>query len=305
MRIVSLLPSGTEIVSALGLGDELVGRTAACDSPPETAGVPVLTRTTPSGPAPRPGADLRHELHGGAAAREVDRDALVAAGPDLVLVHDLCDTCGTSRTQAVRTLRAAGSDAEVLTLDPRSIEGILNTITTVGAMTSAEDEAIGLVEILRERLGAIEEQVQRRRAAGVQPRRVVALEWLDPPFASGDWVPEQVRRAGGWDLLGREGERACETAWSAILEVDPEQILLAPCGLDARATAEAWARVERPAGWDGLRAVRHGEVFALDGAYFTRPGPRVIDGIALLAELFDPQGFVDQAPGEAWIPLPA
>jgi iron complex transport system substrate-binding protein len=306
VRIVSLLPSATEIVFALGLGEELVGRTHGCDYPAEAQSVPVVTSTSlPSDlPSRRIDMHLRHALHAGAAPYELDVAALRAAEPDVVLTQDVCEACGLARRQVLEALRSAGSDAEVVSLEPTSIEGILHSITTVGAMTSAEDEAIGLVELLRERLGAIEAQVQRRRSSGVRPRRVVALEWLDPPFASGHWVPEQVRRAGGWDVLGREGQRALQTTWRAVMEVDPEQVLLMPCGFDAGRTADEWSRVERPAGWAELRAVRHGEVFALDaGAYFTRPGPRVIEGIAMLAELFDPQGFIDEAPSDAWIPV--
>jgi iron complex transport system substrate-binding protein len=203
--------------------------------------------------------------------------------------------------EAVRRLE---SEATVVSLEPASIEGILNTISTVGAMADAEDEAVGLVEILRERLAEIENRVLERRLEGVRPRRVVCLEWLDPPFAAGHWVPEQVRRAGGWDLLGRPGEPSAETTWEQVREVDPEQLMLMPCGFDARRTAEEWARADRPDWVRELRAVRRGEVFALDGSsYFSRPGPRVIDGIALLAELFDPGGFEEEVPSEAWMPL--
>jgi iron complex transport system substrate-binding protein len=306
VRIVSLLPSATEIVCALGIEDQLVGRTHGCDHPPEVAAVPCVTRAVEPGALTGQPVDvvLRHALHAGTDGYVLDEDALRAARPDLVLTQDVCRACGLSRRGALAALASSGPDVEVVALEPASVEGILNTITTIGAMTSAEDEAIGLVEILRDRLARIEEQVQRRRSAGVRPRRVVSLAWLDPPFAAGHWVPEQVRRAGGWDLLGREGERAEATTWRAIMDVEPEQLLLMPCGWDARRTAGAWASIGHPDGWEAVPAVRHGDVFALDArSYFTRPGPRVIDGIALLAELFDPEGFVDEAPADAWIPL--
>ena len=191
-----------------------------------------------------------------------------------------------------------------MSLEPTSIEGILNTITTVGAMTEAEDAAIDLVESLRERLSAIEAKVQARRDAGGRSPRVVALEWLDPPFASGHWVPEQVRRAGGWELLGADGDRSRETTWRAVTEVDPEMLLLMPCGFHLAETQAEWARTPRPPGFEELTAVRRGQVFALDGsAYFSRPGPRVIDGIELLAEIFDPDAFVDIAPFGSWTPV--
>ena len=190
--------------------------------------------------------------------------------------------------------------------EPTSIEGILNTISTVGAMAEAEDEAVGLVEILRERLARIENRVLERRLAGIAAHRVVCLEWLDPPFASGHWVPEQVRRAGGWDLLGALGQPARETTWMDVRDVEPEQLLLMPCGFDAPRTADEWrrGRAARPEWLESLAAVRSGEVYALNGsAYFSRPGPRVVDGIALLAELFDPGEFRDEVPADAWLPV--
>jgi iron complex transport system substrate-binding protein len=307
VRIVSLLPSATEIVFALGLGDELVGRTHECDYPPEAQAIPILTADSNG----QPGATSRQihdrvtrSVHGGSSIYRLDRDALEAAHPDLILTQELCEVCAVSYREVTKAVRAIKGDATLVSLEPTSLEGIFNTISTVGAMAEAEDEALGLLELLRERLGRIEERVLQRRLAGVPPRRVVCLEWLDPPFATGHWVPEQVRRAGGWDLIGRQGERAVETTWEAVREVDPEQIFLMPCGFDARATASEWARTPRPGWFDELRAVRRGELFAVDGsAYFSRPGPRVVDGIAMLAELFDPDGFRDEAPEDGWVPL--
>jgi iron complex transport system substrate-binding protein len=307
VRIVSLLPSATEIVFALGLGDELVGRTHECDYPPEVASIPVLTSDlgAESGASSRRVHDrIRAQLHGGSAIYRLDEDALAAAEPDLILTQELCDVCAVGYRQVTEAVRRMDGEISVVSLEPTSIEGILNTISTVGAMAEAEDEAVGLIEILRERLGRIENRVLERRLEGVAPRRVVCLEWLDPPFAAGHWVPEQVRRAGGWELLGAERERSAETTWEAVREVDPEQLLLMPCGFDAAATRTEWARTPKPSWFDGLRAVGEGEVYALDGsAYFSRPGPRAIDGIGLLAEIMDPDGFVDQAPPGGWIPL--
>jgi len=306
VRIVSLLPSATEIVFALGLGDELVGRTHECDYPPEAAAVPVLTADVGA----RPGATsreihdrVRAQLHGGSAIYRLDEAALAAAHPDLILTQELCEVCAVGYRQVTEAVRALDAEVTVVSLEPTSLEGIFNTIATVGAYSAAEDEAVGLVELLRERLAAIENRVLERRLDGIPARRVACLEWLDPPFAAGHWVPEQVRRAGGWELLGQEGERAVETTWSAVRDVDPEQLLLMPCGLDAAATAAEWVRTPKPEGLEDLRAARAGEVYALDGsAYFSRPGPRVLDGIALLAELFDPTGFRGFAPTGSWLP---
>jgi iron complex transport system substrate-binding protein len=307
MRIVSLLPSATEIVCAIGLGDDLVGVTHECDYPPEVIGKPVMTRSVHdlSSASSR---DIHRlvtaSVHGGSSLYALDDAALAAAAPDLILTQELCKVCAVSYREVNEVARAIDAEITVVSLEPTSIEGILNTISTVGAMTESEDAAVDLVESLRERLGAIEEKVQARRDGGGRSPRVVGLEWLDPPFASGHWVPEQIRRAGGWELLGADGDRSVQTTWDAVAEVDPEMLLLMPCGFHLRETLDEWAGVRRPPGYADLTAVRRGQVFALDGsAYFSRPGPRVFDGIELLAEIFDPEAFVDIAPMGSWTPV--
>ena len=304
MRIVSLLPSATEIVFALGLGDELVGRTHECDYPAEALAVPVMTAdaTRSAGASSRRINTLvESTVRRGDSIYRLDLHALADAEPDLVLTQKLCEVCAVSYDEVADGLRAIGSDAALVNLEPSSLEGIFNSISTVGAMSAAEDEAVGLLELLRERLAAIENRVLERRLAGVRPPRVVCLEWLDPPFAAGHWVPEQVRRAGGWELLGQAGEPSAATTWEQVRDVDPDALMLMPCGFDSARTAAEWATAAKPDWLDDLRAVRDGEVYALDGsAYFSRPGPRAVDGIAVLAEIFDPDGFVDAAPAGAW-----
>jgi iron complex transport system substrate-binding protein len=307
MRIVSLLPSATEIVFALGLGDELVGRTHECDYPPEALSVAEMTAdTTASSEATsrRINQLVADTVSRGQSIYRLDLDALARAAPDLVLTQRLCEVCAVSYDEVTAGLHAVGSDAVVVSLEPSSVEGIFNTISTVGAMAEAEDEAVGLLELLRERLGTIENRVLERRLAGIRPPRVVCLEWLDPPFAAGHWVPEQVQRAGGWELLGQAGERSVETTWERVRVVDPDQLMLMPCGFDTARSAEEWKVATKPEWIYDLRAVRRGEVFALDASsYFSRPGPRVVEGIALLAELFDPHGFEDEVPPQAWLPV--
>ncbi len=305
MRIVSLLPAATEIVWALGLADDLVGVSHACDYPPGVAQRPALTRVT-AAVAEAP-AHRVHELAlaaaGGAASLvTVDGEALAALGPDLLLVGADRGPGGQERARALRD--AVGSDASIVTLEPRSLEGIFHAIATVGAMTAAEDEAVGLVEILRERLADVEEVVEERRDEGHHAPRVVALDWPDPLSSAGLWVPEQIRRAGGWDVLGIDGEPSCPTTWEAVVDVDPEMLLLIPCGMHLAEAVRAWRAAPRPRAWAEIQAVRRGQVFALDAsAYFSRPGPRAIDGIELLAEIFDPDAFVDLAPAGSWVPV--
>jgi iron complex transport system substrate-binding protein len=205
-------------------------------------------------------------------------------------------------------VKLAGTNSQIISLEPTSIEGIFNSISTVGAYAEAEDEAVGLIELLRERLARIENRVLERRLAGMPPRRVVSLEWLDPPFAAGHWVPEQVRRAGGWDLLGTPGEPAVETSWQSVRDVEPEVLILMPCGFDAHRTVDEWhsGAANRPAWLDQMAALSEGEIYAVDGSsYFSRPGPRVVDGIALLAEIFDPGTFTDEVPEDAFFKVAA
>jgi iron complex transport system substrate-binding protein len=307
MRIVSLLPSATEIVCAIGLGDELVGVTHECDWPPEALGKPVVTRSVHDlAGTPSRGIHqlVEASMHGGSSLYELDEEALEAAQPDLILTQELCRVCAVSYEDVNEVARAIDADIRVVSLEPTSIEGILHTVTTVGAMTESEDAAVDLVERLRTRLRSVEETVQRRRDGGWAGPRVVGLEWLDPPFAVGHWVPEQIQRAGGWDLLGEAANKSVETTWEAVAEVDPEMLLLMPCGFHLAETVEEWERTARPDVWEDIAAVRRGHVFALDGsAYFSRPGPRVIEGIELLAEIFDPEAFVDTSPLSSWTPL--
>jgi iron complex transport system substrate-binding protein len=297
MRIVSLLPSATETICALGLRAQLVGVSHGCDYPPEIAGVSVVTR--PAGDAglgvgaARPDDEL--------SSAELDRQALLACHPDLILMREGGAGPGSRQLEAV--LVAADVSPTIVSLDPISLEGIFHSITTIGAMTEAEDDSMELVEALREDLGALEQQVVARHDQGLRPRRVVVLQGMMPLMASGRWVPEQVRRSGGWDLLGREGEQAAPTSWEAIRDVDPEMLMFAPAGLTLREAKAQFALLERPEFWQDLDAVRRRQVFILDPIYLTRPGPRIIDGVGMLAEIFDPDTFVDTSPPGSWTPV--
>jgi iron complex transport system substrate-binding protein len=281
MRIVSLVPSATEIVFALGLGDQLVGRTSACDFPAAVLDVPVVTvddRETP--------------------ARTLDAALLAKLEPDLVLADGSDDEPIVDYAEAADVVGGLRRPATLVALAPQSIEGILNSISTVGAYTEAEYEAIGLVEVLRERLAGIETNL------GAETRRVVVLEGLTPLMTTGRWVPEMVRRAGGWELLGKPGEPSTRTTWELLREVEPQVLVLALREADAAGAARALDQAPLPSWFDELEAVRDGESFAVDGrGLFARPGPRVFDGMAVLAELFAPEIFAGAGPVEAWTPL--
>jgi iron complex transport system substrate-binding protein len=281
MRIVSLTPAATEIVHALGLGEQLVGRTHACDYPAEVSTVPVVTLRDPHAPG-----------------RSVDSARLAALEPDLVLADGSEDRPLVDYAEISGIVGAMSRDTTLVALAPHTLEGILNSISTVGAYTEAEYEAVGLVELLREQLSRI------RLGSAPLSRRVVVLEGLDPPLAAGQWVPEMVRRAGGWDLLGREGEPSTVTDWERLREVDPQILVLALRDTDASGAEGALRTAELPAWFDDLLAVRDGEFFAVDGkGLFSRPGPRVFEGVAVLAELCYPEIFAGYGPVESWRPL--
>ena len=280
MRIASLLPAATEIVIALGLDAELVGITHRCRIPPVPGEAAVLTAAGQDGD-------------------ELDAGALLDADPDLVIVGD-----GDGGAIGAREVEAVFADEDeppsVLTLAASSVEGVLNGIVAVGAMTEAENAALDVVVGLRERLQGLEEIVMGRRDRGFQPPRVVLLGAVDPPRAVGRWIPDQVRLAGGWELLGQDGGPAEPTTWDAVRETDPEVLVLLPDGLPLAEATRAWESRPRPEGWADLRAVRDDRVFVVDGGAFALPGPRVIDGIEILAELLDPVAFDGMSPPATW-----
>ncbi|MEX1295872.1 MAG: ABC transporter substrate-binding protein [Candidatus Limnocylindrales bacterium] len=281
MRIVSLTPAATEIVHALGLGDDLVGRTHACDHPPDVADVPVVTRSEPDAPG-----------------RTLDGALLAKLEPELVLTDGSEDDPVVDYAEVSAVVGGMDRETTLVALAPHTVEGILNSISTVGAYTEAEYEAVGLIEMLRERLATVD------TGHGAETRRVVVIDSLHPLRAAGRWVPEMVRRAGGWELLGREGEPSTRTTWEQVREVDPQVLVLALREADAAGAEAALEGLALPAWFDELPAVRDGEFFAVDGhGLFARPGPRVVEGIAALAELCYPEVFAGAGPVEAWRPL--
>jgi iron complex transport system substrate-binding protein len=287
MRIVSLVPSATEIVYALGLGDQLVGRTHACDFPDEVVEVPVVTVDDPDAPE-----------------RSLEGALLVKLEPDLVLADGSDDEPLVDYAEVAEIVGGMPGEVTLVALAPQTVEGILNSVATVGAYTEAEYEAVGLVEVLRERLSRAEPDFAAQVSGFTDTRRAVILEGLDPLLSAGRWVPEMVRHAGGWELLGREGEPSAVTTWEQLREVEPQVLVLALRDADAAGAARALESAALPAWFDELEAVREGEFFAVDGhGLFSRPGPRIIEGIAVLAELFDPEKYAGSGPVEAWLPL--
>ena len=300
MRIVSLLPSATEIVCALGLGDQLAGITHECDYAPEAVGKPALTRSV-LGDASMSSAEidaaisgLLREGHSSGTIYHIDAATLHAVQPDLVLTQQLCDVCAVSFSQVQRAVGALAGDCALVSLEPTGIDEILASIAQVGALAGVDDRAEAVVAGLRRRIAAVVEAI----GPIGERAHVWCAEWLDPPFGAGHWVPEQVALAGGEEIFGRAGKPSERMRWEAVLDLRPEVVVLLPCGYNLEQTVQEAASTGPPAGWDDLPAVRQGQVYAVDGsAYFSRPGPRVVDGLEIMAHILHPDRIPAPPPG--------
>lgn len=299
MKICSLLPSATEIVFALGLGERLVAVTHECDFPREAQCLPVVTQSgvDAGGNSREIHQHISAALHTGSSVYTLDHDLLARLDPELILTQELCDVCAVSYDLVTQAVRHLHGPRRVLSLQPTNLAGILATIEQVGEVAGVPERAARLVAELRQRIDAIANSAK----AAVRQPRVLALEWLDPPFVGGHWIPELVRLAGGCSEHGQEGRPSMRIEWSRIAEHEPEMIVLMPCGFDLERTVAAFTAAELPPEWRRLPAVRAGEVFAVNGsAYFNRPGPRIVKGLQILAEIIQPGLFQPAFAGTAW-----
>lgn len=281
MRIVSLVPNGTEILFALGAGEQVVGVSHECDYPEEARRRPVLT-----GSALRSGmsaaevdAAVSAQVGGGESLYTLDEARIAELAPDVIVTQQLCPVCAVSTAQVDGAVRPLPRCPEVVSLDPKTLGDVLADIRRVGELTGRTAEAAALVSELARRLDGV------RAAVAGRPRpRVLALEWLDPPFAGGHWVPEMIEIAGGTNLVGRPGGHSARLTWDQLAELDPDVIVAMPCGFDEAGAREQIATVADRPEWRSLRAVREGPVHPVDAnGCFSRPGPRLVDGIERLA----------------------
>lgn len=287
MRICSLLPGATEVVAMLGRTRHLVGISHECDYPPEIRTKPVLVRATVEAGLSSPDIDrrVRTTLRAGRPLYEVDETMLVRVRPDLVIAQTLCDVCAITPSQLTRALRVLSSPPRVLSLGPSTLDDVLADIERIGEAIGRSLEAANLVDELRARLHAVLLQV----AHAEKHPRVACLEWLDPLFAAGHWVPEMVACAGGVDVLGASGSPSEQITWEQVQEAKPDVLIIMPCGFSIARTKQEMSRLTKRPGWKKLPAVKHGAVFLADASsYFNRPGPRLIDGIEMLAACFHP-----------------
>lgn len=303
-RIVSLLPSATEIVAALGLGDRLVGRSHECDFPVNVTRLPVCTaaRLPLDAGSREIDVEVKRLLAQALSIYEIDEAVLGGLAPELIVTQSQCDVCAVSESdveQAVRDVLGAG--VRVVSLCAETLDGIWRDIETVAAAAGVEAAATSLVSTLRGRIAGIE-----RRLSGESRERpgVLCIEWMDPLMSAGNWIPELVERAGGRPLLGHAGSASPWVEWEQVVAADPDVIVLLPCGFDiARTRGELDLLTSRPE-WGRLGAVRSGRVFITDGnQYFNRPGPRIVESIEIMAEILHPDLFAFGHRGTGWEPL--
>jgi iron complex transport system substrate-binding protein len=289
MKICSLLPSSTEILYALELGDQLVAVTHECDYPPEAASKPQITESLIDHDR-LSSLEIDHHVaskvgrHG--SIYRLKQDLLEQLQPDLIITQELCDVCAVSYKEVQRAARLLEGPTRVVWLEPNTLDDVLDTIRTVGYLTGRQPLAEEKVRRLQERLDHVRERVR-----GARRSRVYAMEWLDPPFSGGHWVPEMVEIAGGQEVLARAGLKSERLDPERIIQAQPEIIVLMPCGFSLDRTIEEYRRTTFFPGWDKLPAVRNHHVYAVDGSsYFNRSGPRLVDGVEILSEIFHPRG---------------
>jgi iron complex transport system substrate-binding protein len=299
MRIVSLLPSATETICALGLADQLVGVTHECDYPPFVRDLPKVTETLIPTDATSAEIDglVRERLDDGRALYALDLPVLESLRPDLIVTQALCDVCAVAEAEVKAAACTLPGAPRVINLEPESLGEVFAAMRQVAEAAGVAAESEGIVRALRDRV----EDVVRRSTVSRDRPRVALLEWLDPPFSCGHWNPELVRLAGGVEGLGREGERSRTLAWEEVVGWAPEVVVIACCGFSTERTLEDVPLLRAVPGWDTVPAVEAGRVYVVDGSqYFSRPGPRLVDSLEILAHAIHP----DLHPLPAGLPAP-
>jgi len=292
VRIVSLVPHATELLFALGLGDDVVAVTHECDFPLEVLELPRVTRDVlPAGlGAAEIDAAVRERTQQGKAIYELDEDRLEELEPDLIVTQELCAVCAVSYDDVVEVAGRLATAPRVVSLDPKTLGEAMGDIRTIAQATGVRDAALELVTRQRARIDAV-----RRAVKDADPVRVAAIEWLDPVFVAGHWTPQIIELAGGADVLGFAGEHSEQSTWEAVAAARPEVVVVMPCGYDAERSREEALRYAAE-----LRGIGAQRIVAVDAAaYFSRPGPRLVDGLELMAHVLHPD-LVPEAPGAVY-----
>ncbi len=298
MRICSLLPSATEIAFSLGLGDSIVGVTHECDYPAEAKSKPIVVNSVidPHRSSSEIDKTITELLRNRKGVYTIDLSRFKEANPDLIITQELCDVCAIDYNEVVAASQSLARKPEIISLAPALLSGVLRDIEVVGKATGKGREAEALVARLKQRIESVRGQASR---SDYRPR-VACLEWLEPIYNAGHWVPEMVELAGGRDELGKKGRPSEKMAWDRVVQSAPEIIVLMPCGFDVERTLKEAHLLHRLPGWGDLPAVRKGNVFAVNGsAYFNRSGPRLVDGLEIMAQIFHPEIFSGKSGPEA------
>ncbi|HVS74502.1 MAG TPA: cobalamin-binding protein [Candidatus Acidoferrales bacterium] len=304
MRIVSLLPSATEILFALGLDEQIVGVSHECDTPAQARTKPVVIRSRipPDCPSGEIDRLVWEFVSRGESLYSVDAEALEELAPDLIITQDLCHVCAASPEDLSAALARFAKPPKVLCLNPLDLGEVWRDILRVGEETATAERARCLVAELEARMSATEMEVRR---APRRPR-VALLEWLDPFYVGGHWVPEMIARAGGDDLFGRPRTPSFRITPEQVIREAPEFLLIAPCGYSASQARDEYLQTAFPLGWEAIPAVREGQVFALEASgYFSRPGPRLVEGFEALAQLFHRAGSTGESFSSIVLPVGA
>ena len=287
MRVVSLLPSATEMVHFCGAGESLVGVTHECDHPAGVEKLPHLTssKIDPNMTSAEIDSAIGEHLTDTGSIYALDAKLLGELAPDLIITQGICEVCAVSTSLVEEA--ASGLKARIFSMNPTSIGEVLDDTVAVGEALGRGEEASEKVAALAERLARLE-----RRLAGLPRPRVACIEWLDPPFSAGHWVPEMVRIAGGEEVLARPAEPSARISWGEVFEAAPDVLVLMPCGFDVERTIHEARVLPNVPGWEDLRAVREGRVWAVDAnSYFSRPAPRLVEGVEILARILHPEAF--------------
>ena len=304
MRIASLLPSATEIVCALGLEKNLVGITHECDFPSGIKNLPHLTASRISHStmtSKEIDHAVRSQLDGHGSIYDLNTELLAALKPDLIITQELCEVCAVSYKIVEKAAKMYVADAQVVSLEPNTIEDIFANIKFIGELCNVSDKAEEVVKTLQDRLDSIRQRIaEANPKSKIQNPKSFMLEWLEPPFAPGHWTPEQVEIAGGIPLLGEAGKKSVTTTYREIYESNPEIIVLVPCGYYTEDILRQLPNTAFPDYFQEIPAFQNGEIWALDAtSYFSRPAPRVVDGAEILAKIFHPQIFGTPTEAEA------
>jgi iron complex transport system substrate-binding protein len=288
MRVVSLLPSATEIVCLLGLEHCLAGISHVCDYPPSVQNLPRVThsRLTDTADSSQIDRQVRELAQSQTALYELDREVLRQLSPDLIITQSLCSVCAVSEHDVLQLVRELAVQPEVVRLNPQTLTEVIACVSQVGQSVGTPERALELVAELEGRVAAV-----RTRSQGVVERpRVLLLEWIDPLFCAGHWNPELVHLAGGHEVLGQAGAPSRQLAWDEILEVDPDVMVIACCGHSIDRTLDDLPALVSNPGFARLKCIGNGQVYLVDGSqYFNRPGPRLVDSLELLAHTLHPQ----------------